>query len=226
MTDERTECRMRAGGFDDDRLLACALGLDDDPELLGPPRRDVELGARLAAMRADVARSARRSAPPCRSRTRRTPTSPASAGAASRSTSRSRRAPPRRAVSAAGGASSRRSRRSPSSPSSPAWSPWIAASPSPPGRRRGPPRRTSRSSDPPSRSAERPRGPTSPTEQFADQLDRFAVVVLARPRARPERCSASPCSGSSRATRPRWSNSRSTISRPTREGCTCSCSTR
>ena len=34
MTDERTENGMQPGGFDDDRLLALALGLDDDPELL------------------------------------------------------------------------------------------------------------------------------------------------------------------------------------------------
>ena len=46
---------MRPGVFDDDRLLACALGLDDDPELLSVAEDDAVLAARLAAMRADVA---------------------------------------------------------------------------------------------------------------------------------------------------------------------------
>ena len=55
MTDEATEDRMQPGVFDDDRLLACALGLDDDPELLAAAETDSGLGARLAAMRADVA---------------------------------------------------------------------------------------------------------------------------------------------------------------------------
>jgi hypothetical protein len=55
MTDGRTEYGdRRASGFDDDRLLACALGLDDDPELLRAAETDADLGARLAAMRADV----------------------------------------------------------------------------------------------------------------------------------------------------------------------------
>jgi len=55
MTDERTGYGDRpADGFDDDRLLACALGLDDDPELLQAAAADADLGARLAAMRADV----------------------------------------------------------------------------------------------------------------------------------------------------------------------------
>jgi hypothetical protein len=55
MTDERTGYGDRpAGGYDDDRLLACALGLDDDPELLQAAAADADLGARLAAMRADV----------------------------------------------------------------------------------------------------------------------------------------------------------------------------
>ncbi len=45
-----------AGGFDDDRLLALALGLDDDPALLAAAEGDAELAGRLAAMRADVAR--------------------------------------------------------------------------------------------------------------------------------------------------------------------------
>jgi hypothetical protein len=43
-----------AGGFDDDRLLAYALGLEDDQELLQAAAADADLGARLAAMRADV----------------------------------------------------------------------------------------------------------------------------------------------------------------------------
>lgn len=57
MTDEPTEGRTRppGGAFDDDRLLACALGLDDDPELAAASATDAELAARLAAMRADVA---------------------------------------------------------------------------------------------------------------------------------------------------------------------------
>ena len=56
MTDERIENGTQAdGGFDDDRLLAFALGLDDDPELLAAAENDAELAGRLAAMRADVA---------------------------------------------------------------------------------------------------------------------------------------------------------------------------
>ena len=46
---------MQPGVFDDDRLLACALGLDDDPELLTAAETDAGLAGRLAAMRADVA---------------------------------------------------------------------------------------------------------------------------------------------------------------------------
>ena len=57
MNDERTEHGTQpGGGFDDDRLLALALGLDDDPELLAAAERDAELAGRLAAMRADVDR--------------------------------------------------------------------------------------------------------------------------------------------------------------------------
>ena len=56
MTDARTENGPQPGGFDDDRLLALALGLDDDPELLAAADEDAELAGRLAAMRADVAR--------------------------------------------------------------------------------------------------------------------------------------------------------------------------
>jgi hypothetical protein len=56
MTDERTENGMQPGNaFDDDRLLALALELDDDPELLAAAEGDAELAGRLAAMRAGVA---------------------------------------------------------------------------------------------------------------------------------------------------------------------------
>ena len=44
------------GVFDDDRLLACALGLEDDPELAQAAASDDELAQRVAAMRGDVAR--------------------------------------------------------------------------------------------------------------------------------------------------------------------------
>ena len=46
----------RDGGFDDDRLLAYTLGLDDDPELLAAAENDAGLSGRLTAMRADVDR--------------------------------------------------------------------------------------------------------------------------------------------------------------------------
>jgi len=56
MTDEYAERDgMKPDGFDDDRLLALALGLDDDPELLAAAAGDAALAARLVAMRADVA---------------------------------------------------------------------------------------------------------------------------------------------------------------------------
>ena len=55
MTDGRRENGSPPDGFDDDRLLALALGLDDDPELLAAAAEHVELAARLEAMRADVA---------------------------------------------------------------------------------------------------------------------------------------------------------------------------
>jgi hypothetical protein len=55
MTDERAENGMQPGGFDDDRLLTLALGLDEDPELLAAAGDDAELAGRLEAMRADVA---------------------------------------------------------------------------------------------------------------------------------------------------------------------------
>jgi hypothetical protein len=44
------------GAFDDDRLLAYALELEDDPELAQAAASDDELARRLAAMRGDVAR--------------------------------------------------------------------------------------------------------------------------------------------------------------------------
>jgi hypothetical protein len=57
MSDERRDSGMRpGGGFDDDRLLAFALGLDDDPELVAAAENDAGLSGRLAAMRADVDR--------------------------------------------------------------------------------------------------------------------------------------------------------------------------
>lgn len=48
MTDEHTH-------YDDNRLLALALGLDDDPELLAAAEHDAELAARLETMRAEIA---------------------------------------------------------------------------------------------------------------------------------------------------------------------------
>jgi len=42
------------GAFDDDRLLAFALGLDDDPELAAAAAADGELGARLETVRAQA----------------------------------------------------------------------------------------------------------------------------------------------------------------------------
>jgi hypothetical protein len=54
MTDERDDNEMQPGEYDDDRLLACALGLEEDPELLAAAAADAGLAARLASMRADV----------------------------------------------------------------------------------------------------------------------------------------------------------------------------
>ncbi|NLE22107.1 MAG: hypothetical protein GX624_04925 [Actinobacteria bacterium] len=55
MTDERTDGdETRPERFDDDRLLACALGLEEDPELLAAAEADTELAARLAVMREEV----------------------------------------------------------------------------------------------------------------------------------------------------------------------------
>jgi hypothetical protein len=56
MTDERNENGMQPGVYDDDRLLACALGLEEDPELLAAAAADAALAARLEAVRADVTR--------------------------------------------------------------------------------------------------------------------------------------------------------------------------
>jgi hypothetical protein len=55
MTDERHTDDAVPGVFDDDRLLALALGLDDDPELSGAAAADDGLRRRLEAMRGDVA---------------------------------------------------------------------------------------------------------------------------------------------------------------------------
>ena len=54
MTDERDDNQMQPGVYDDDRLLACALGLEEDPELLASAAADAGLAARLESMRADV----------------------------------------------------------------------------------------------------------------------------------------------------------------------------
>jgi len=56
MTDEPTHNgTATAGAFDDDRLLACALGIEDDPELLEAAADDTVLAGRLDAMRREVA---------------------------------------------------------------------------------------------------------------------------------------------------------------------------
>ena len=56
MTDEHTHSdgTRQPGRYDDDRLLACALGLEEDPDLLAAAEADAELAARLAAVRDDV----------------------------------------------------------------------------------------------------------------------------------------------------------------------------
>ncbi len=55
MTDERRDHgQAERAVFDDDRLLACALGLDDDPELLAAATGDPALAARLDAARSEV----------------------------------------------------------------------------------------------------------------------------------------------------------------------------
>ena len=61
--------------FDDDRLLALALDLDDDPELVAAAAADEGLRRRLDAVRADGRRTwARRYAPPCPTPATATPT--------------------------------------------------------------------------------------------------------------------------------------------------------
>jgi hypothetical protein len=55
MTDERNN-EQQPGMYDDDRLLACALGLDEDRELQKAAADDGVLAGRLDAMRADVER--------------------------------------------------------------------------------------------------------------------------------------------------------------------------
>jgi hypothetical protein len=55
MTDESNDSMRQPGVYDDDRLLASALGLDDDPELLAAAASDAALAARLDAMHAGVA---------------------------------------------------------------------------------------------------------------------------------------------------------------------------
>ncbi len=54
MADDRTDEMRSAPAFDDDRLLAFALGLDDDPELVAAAAADEGLRRRLDAVRAEV----------------------------------------------------------------------------------------------------------------------------------------------------------------------------
>jgi len=54
MADDRKHQMTGAAAFDDDRLLAFALGLDDDPELVAAAAADVGLRRRLEAVRAEV----------------------------------------------------------------------------------------------------------------------------------------------------------------------------
>lgn len=55
MSDKRRD--EMTGAFDDDRLLAFALGLDDDPQLVAAAAADEGLRRRLDALRADVAQA-------------------------------------------------------------------------------------------------------------------------------------------------------------------------
>ena len=55
MADDRRTDGVTPGVFDDDRLLALALGLDDDPELTAAAAADEVLDGRLEALRAEVA---------------------------------------------------------------------------------------------------------------------------------------------------------------------------
>ncbi len=183
MTDERTEGRMRAGVFDDDRLLACALGLDDDPELLAAAEGDVALAARLAAMRTDVAIvgaqiSASVPAPDDTyadlagdrwSGLKEFLEPPASAAKPRRHGRWWRVAAPLTALLAlalvVGIVAVDRGSQSQVTGDQAATTAELG------------------SSDAAEPSADRAAGFTSATEQFVDQLDRFAVVVLARARA-------------------------------------------
>jgi hypothetical protein len=54
MADEREDEMTDAPAFDDDRLLAFALGLDDDPELVAAAAADESLRRRFDAVRAEV----------------------------------------------------------------------------------------------------------------------------------------------------------------------------
>src|SRR5665647_2732750 len=54
MADERKDEMTSAPAFDDDRLLAFALGLDDDPELVAAAAADEGLRRRLDVVRAEV----------------------------------------------------------------------------------------------------------------------------------------------------------------------------
>ena len=54
MADDRKHQMTGAAAFDDDRLLAFALGLDDDPELVAAAAADEGLRRRLDAVRAEV----------------------------------------------------------------------------------------------------------------------------------------------------------------------------
>ena len=54
MADESTDEMTGTPAFDDDRLLAFALGLDDDPQLVAAAAADEGLRRRLDAVRADV----------------------------------------------------------------------------------------------------------------------------------------------------------------------------
>lgn len=56
MTDRRDNEHLAPGVFDDDRVLAYVLGLDDDPELATAADGEAALAARVAAMREDVSR--------------------------------------------------------------------------------------------------------------------------------------------------------------------------
>jgi hypothetical protein len=54
MADERNDAMAGANAFDDDRLLAFALGLDEDPQLVAAAAADEGLRRRLDAVRAQV----------------------------------------------------------------------------------------------------------------------------------------------------------------------------